>query len=368
MWIETHSENQELLSQALQREVLLNKASLSTLQEDIENSPITSREKFCTFLTTQNIESKQYPLYTPLWKFLRAFRYYNEIHTTCINKGIPLDSFIALVLTEWAWSTTTINESDGGVGLLQIMPKTFAWFSQKLFEQDKNTYADYASYKLFYDHTQYASYKNSSNKAMADALMLIKKQQKSNIVALSKIDARFDPKISLNFAAEYLSYCKSKVPQNLDVSTQRKYALNAYNKWPNNYDHDLQWSHLTNIDMWKKVYQTYSQQIDLLIAQKKTGKEILTSLQSPGKPTSVKKETIKSTGKESLWVLSYLHDSKNGQYKVYKYVIWTQSVDAVKQQSFVWKDILFTDKRGNTIKDLDQSRVPKQIIYIKEKK
>jgi len=110
------------------------------------------------------------------------------------------------------------------------MPETFKRFCNTLWEKDKKKYAAYHEYKVFYDQDTYTSYKTKTNQEMANGLLFLRRQNNANITTLSKIDSRFDPAISINFAAEYLSYCKSKVPASAKKHSKREYALNGYNK------------------------------------------------------------------------------------------------------------------------------------------
>jgi hypothetical protein len=105
---------------------------------------------------------------------------------------------------------------------------------------DNPTYKAYDYAMLMKKHHN----RDTVNSIIADKLLAIRSEKKSHLSQLAKLNDRFNPQIALDFSAEYLKYCKSKIDTKVMVSEPLKsyaakykdfdfswlLALNGYNK------------------------------------------------------------------------------------------------------------------------------------------
>ncbi len=298
-------------------EVLLDtKKEVTKLKEAVQLQE-TKREYFGAYLLKVWIDKNKFPRESWLGKFLRTFRYYQQIKQSALDNAIPLKYFFALKMIEGEWDPTNINTLDGGTGISQIQPDTFRWFSQTHLKKNYKMFSDMDEYKAYDYDALMKIHKNrvKVNQIIANKLVSIRdttliksndvKSEQYDINKLMLIDDRFNPNIAIPFSAKYLSYCKKYVDtKTLKHSSWDKYkkdpdfewllALNGYNKWPANYAKNFEGSHINNLKLRTKEYLKYSSQLDICIQNGLSYEEIINELSKEKKP-SPKKEVKKTS-------------------------------------------------------------------------
>lgn len=388
----------------LKKDILLNRKE--TVSSDIEEK----RAWFGDYLQKHGIDRNTFPRESWLGKFLRTFRYYEDIKSIATKNNVPLSYFFWLKMIEGEGDPTNINVADGWTGISQIQPDTFKWFSSQHLKKN---------YKVFYDNPKYTAYnydtlikkwktRKQANKIIADKLVEIRKSYWYDLNKLMKLDDRFNPTIALEFSAKYLLFCKSKVStKSLTDKSRNKYkndpkydfermlAFNGYNKWPQSFSKNFEWSHITNLKKRIAQYNLYSKRLTDLLKAWYSYDDIMTNIaiddvQKRKKASPQQKNTLFAKEKKSAPLssferlaknakisLEYLNKSKDGKRKVYKYTLPTSNNFLAPRdlmqfirisKIFLWKTIQITDEDGLPLFDpLNFPIKTWQSIYIKEK-
>ncbi len=384
----------------LKKDILFNHKE--TISSDIEQK----REWFGDYLKTHGIDRNTFPREGGIGKFLRTFRYYKDIKNIALKKWIPTGYFFWLKMIEGEGDPTNINTLDWGTGISQIQPDTFKWFCSQHLKKN---------YKVFYDNPKYAAYnydtlmkkhknREKVNQIIANKLVAIRKECNYDMSKLMALDDRFNPQIALEFSAEYLLFCKKKVnTKTLTDKSRKKYkndpkydfewmlAFNGYNKWPNNFAKNFEWSHITNLKKRIDQYTLYSKRLSDLLKAWYSYDDIMTNiLIADPKQRKKSKKTANITDKGNTTTsslekiitsnklpITYINKSKDGKRNVYKYTLPTDRNSFIPRdlihfisisKIFLWKTIQITDE--DWIPLVDPFNFPRkkwQSIYIKEK-
>ncbi len=388
----------------LKKDILFN--SKETISLDIEKQ----RTWFGTYLREHGVDKNLFPRKSGIGKFLRTFRYYEDIKTISKKNDVPFRYFFWLKMIEGEGDPTNINISDGGAWISQIQPDTFKWFSSQHLKKN---------YKVFYDSPKYSAYnydtlikqgksRKEANKIIADKLVQIRKNYGYDLNKLMKLDDRFNPSIALDFSAKYLLFCKSKVNTKTLTNTSRnkykndpKYdfewmlAFNGYNKGPKSFAKNFEWSHISNLKKRIEQYDLYSKRLTDLLKAGYSYDDIMTNItiENPQQRTKkTKQKEISFFSKEKKHTsfssferlikntnipLTYINNSKDGKRKVYKYILPTNNnffapKDLMQffriSKIFLWKTIQITDEDWVPLANpLNFPNKKWQAIYVKEK-
>ncbi len=359
------------------------KMDLRLLKNEVVSDTIEQKKAdFSLYLKKNGINSKIFPRSSWKWKFLRTFRYYSEIAQSIKHTDIPMDYFFALKMIEWEWDPTNINVTDGWAGISQIQPDTFTWFSKKYLNKKWKIFSDLPQYKA-YDYTVLMKKYNNRDKVnniIAHKLLKIKSDSNENFGKLAKIDDRFNPKIALEFSAQYILYCKQQVTtKELTDSYRDIYkndktfdfgwllAFNGYNKWPKNFSEKFDGSHISNLKVRIQQYREYSKQLEIYLKQWLNNQQIVQNFKD-NEPKKIVHTPIQTTQQ-----LSYLNKSKDKQRNVYKFILPSSGSFSTTDQfiqlttflstKFAHKTITLSDEYWNPLRSYKKW----DIIYIKEK-
>ena len=383
------------------------KTSLSELKESVDTNP--QKITFAKYLKEKGINKEDFPRDSGLGKFLRTFRYYAGIKETATQHKIPLDHFFALKMIEGEGDPTNINVYDGWAGISQIQPDTFKQFSRDTLKRQYKVFSDDSKYKAWDYATLRKKYSRSdANALIAKKLVDIKENTlKSDFGKLTKLDDRFNPKIALDFSAQYLLHCKAKIDAKALLKEPLKtyatkyngfdfarlLALNGYNKWPANYDtnvYDTQRDvdkdkypnktytdhHLHNLTTRITQYRAYTAWMQGWIKQWLSGEALMNKFrEKAGVAVSNVKPVAKIEKKAELIVkdkLQYVWVSKDKQWKIYKYAVLPPYTYNFYQMinirlAFPGKTIEFTDNKGNLLTPWNAPQKKWDVLYIREK-
>ena len=389
--------------------------ALSEVKESIPKNIEQKKYEFSDYLK-DGIDRNEFPRNSGLGKFLRTFRYYQEIKQVSNKNEIPLDHFFWLKMIEGEGDPTNINTYDGWAGISQIQPDTFKQFWKDHLKKNYKIFSDDPKYKEF-NYDTLMKYNNDNrkkvNSIIAKELVKIRTENNYDFKKLTTLDDRFNPTIALDFSAEYLKYCKSKI-NTKDISSEplksqlTKYkgfdswwllALNGYNKWPNNYDDNVydferdidkkRWSahpdeknpnknykdhHLNNLTLRIEQYREYSRRMEEWIVQWLSWDKLMDKFREK---MWIKIEE-KEEEKNKIDNLEYVNISKDGKRNIYKYTInkWltypiNSSSDIINTMQlyhkFEWKIIELTDKNWEAFNAINAPYNEWDEVYIREK-
>jgi hypothetical protein len=225
--------------------------------------------EFANYLRTLELQSLDVNRKSTIWAFLRVFRYYKTIRSNEMNDGItPIlkNYLLALGMLEGYGDPASVNETDGGAGIIHMQSVTVREMRNKLGMPQFKTIYDYIednkSDEFAQNIKKYLWSDTVSHKKLGklfedfldkwDKKVTIDTKNVDIVMSwpqLQKIDRRFNPTECIKFAARYLQYVHKNIlktyeshTQGVDWQESRKdkdfpfswtLAINAYNKWPN---------------------------------------------------------------------------------------------------------------------------------------
>lgn len=343
-----------------------------------KNERIKNKEdifgNFQNFLSELNLESL--PEFSFEEKFLKTFRYNEQIEKIANKFDIPKDLFFALIMVESGWNALSVNSSnDWGAGILHMQPWLAKEYGLTLYSQRLEKYQKYDSNSTWYSPLHWKGLK----KLLAD----YDKDQKS----LSQIDDRFNVKKCLETAAKYIQdlynhryiqnfqeYTTHDSRENYkkDSNFKRMLAINWYNKglgkesWiPKLYKNFEDWSlhwHMKNIRRCLKKYKEFVNLIEKESKKQASMSEILekiTEAKINVKKTKFWKLEIKELTKKFIKVQRWdsLNKVLNEANRRYWQLYWERLFVSDKQISYVAK---------NLSKDLEEIYPWEKIRFKKE--
>ncbi|HMY80216.1 MAG TPA: hypothetical protein PLW93_04420 [Candidatus Absconditabacterales bacterium] len=199
-----------------------------------------------------------------LGKAVRVLRYIDPIVTQSLKYRLSPSLVASLAMTESYGDPLSINENDGGAGLLHFQRPTVQLINN-IYGTAFKTIASSEKYKKYFDERKDYIVDTQMAILFRD---LVTKDDKIKSVGelgsdvymksseLQQLDDRFIPSKSIQMACMYLSYCKkhidktfvqkikgsewAKQKQLLGESKLKNYLLmNAFNKGPGNYGADF---------------------------------------------------------------------------------------------------------------------------------
>lgn len=224
--------------------------------------------QFANYLRTIKLQSLGIKRKSTLGAFLRVFRYYKILRENEINGGetpIPKNYLLALGMLEGYGDPASVNETDGGAGIIHMQSVSVREMRNKLGMPHFKTIYDYIEDNKHDEFAQkikkYLWSDVTSHKKLGklfqdlldkwDRMVTVDTQNVDIVMGrleLQKLDSRFNPTECIKFAARYLQYVHKKILRSYKSHTKnaswdthkndkdfpftRTLAINAYNKGP----------------------------------------------------------------------------------------------------------------------------------------
>ncbi|HKL44198.1 MAG TPA: hypothetical protein VJ892_02890 [Candidatus Absconditabacterales bacterium] len=259
---------------------------------------INSKEEFKDFLLEKGLNEFDRSL--PFGRYLRVLRYEDTIKKHAKTYGIPYENVFVLTMIESQGNPASINENDGGAGIVHFQPDVAREYGLKVFT-DNEKYKKRSFKRL----KKKGRTKEEIYTKHAKILKGILNDSEKGMPELEKIDERFNYDKCFEATCKYLKKIKNHyVEGSYESATSDKsrneyktnetnfkwmLALNGFNKGPSRFTVNFEnGSHMTNIRNNKEYMENYEERLEKLLKQGLTGDEILEKLEFPFKKTKIK--------------------------------------------------------------------------------